>query len=54
MLKIFPTYPLPNKDVVYDGGSTEYDPNPDDYRRNNGGGLIEMKEREEDDTWEKQ
>ena len=50
MLIISLTYSLPNKDVMYDGGSTEHDPHPDDYRCNNGGGLIEMEEREEDDA----
>ena len=48
----FLTYPLPDEDVVYDGRSTEHDPHTNHYRGHDGGGFIEVKEGEEDDTWE--
>lgn len=45
------THPLPDKHIMYHGGTTEHDAHTDDNRRHDGGGLIKMKKREQDNSW---
>ena len=45
------TDPLPNEDVVYHGSTTEHDPQADDDGGDDGWGLVEVQESEENNPW---
>ena len=42
---------MPNEDVVYHGSTTEHDPQADDDGGDDGRGLVEVQESEENNPW---
>ena len=42
---------MPNEDVVYHGSTTEHDPQADDDGGDDGWGLVEVQESEENNPW---
>ena len=44
------TYPLPDKNIMYNRSSTEYDANTDNDGCHDGGGRVEVNKREQNNS----